>query len=470
MIDVLPIVMLAALAVLLFSGLPVAVLLAGIGVLFSLVGVAIGEMPAAALYNIPLRMFGSIRGGLIFPAVVMLLFMGVALEKSGVARDMLLCLKMLLRRVPNGLAVAVILLGVLLAPAAGLVGASVVTLALIALPTMLAQGYRASVATGSVAAAGTVGIILPPAVMLFFLAGQFGVSIGHMLMATVVPGAILIGLYLAYYIISGMIRPPAAATEEDPYPATMRALSGFIVRGLVMPFGLVALVLASIIFAWATPSQAGAVGAAGGVVLLILNRRLNWTIFLSVVQTTALLAAMVFFIIMAAAVFSYPFRYFGGDSVIAEALASLDFGPWGALLLIAGIIFILGFFHRLDRDHRDHAAFVHAGADRARFLQPCGRRSRGDALDGDHRSLDIANLVPDAAFRFRALLPQGRRAARRWPGRHLSRHRADRDGADRRHRPAACVSENRHLVAAAHLRIAKANNTIRRPGIAEGGW
>ena len=344
MIDVLPIVMLAALAVLLFSGLPVAVLLAGIGVLFSLIGVAIGEMPAAALYNIPLRMFGSIRGGLIFPAVVMLLFMGVALEKSGVARDMLLCLKMLLRRVPNGLAVAVILLGVLLAPAAGLVGASVVTLALIALPTMLAQGYRASVATGSVAAAGTVGIILPPAVMLFFLAGQFGVSIGHMLMATVVPGAILIGLYLAYYIISGMIRPPAAATEEDPYPATMRAWSGFIVRGLVMPFGLVALVLASIIFAWATPSQAGAVGAAGGVVLLILNRRLNWTIFLSVVQTTALLAAMVFFIIMAAAVFSYPFRYFGGDSVIAEALASLDFGPWGALLLIAGIIFILGFF------------------------------------------------------------------------------------------------------------------------------
>jgi len=344
MIEVLPIAMLAALALLLFTGLPVAVLLAGLGVLFSLIGVVLGEMPAIALYNIPVRMFGSIGGGLIYPAVVMLLFMGVALEKSGIAGDLLRCLQLLLRRVPGGLAVAVILLGVILAPAAGLVGASVVTLALISLPTMLAQGYRAGMATGAVAAAGTVGIILPPAVMLFFLAGQFGVTIGSMFLATLVPGAILIGFYLAYYLIAGLIDPPAGSEAAGPPSMSIGQWLGLLLRGLVLPLGLVSLVLGSIIFGWATPPQSGAVGAAGGVLLMLLNRRLSWPVIKSVVATTTLLTAMVFFIIMAAAVFSYPFRYFGGDGVISRALAALEMGPWGTLLLIVGIIFILGFF------------------------------------------------------------------------------------------------------------------------------
>jgi tripartite ATP-independent transporter DctM subunit len=343
MIEILPIAMLAALAVLLFTGLPVAVLLAGLGVLFSLIGVALGEMPVIALYNIPVRMFGSIGGGLVYPAVVMLLFMGVALEKSGIANDLLRCLQLLLRRVPGGLAVAVILLGVILAPAAGLVGASVVTLALIALPTMLAQGYRPGMATGSVAAAGTVGIILPPAVMLFFLAGQFGVTIGNMFLATLVPGAILIGFYLAYYLVAGLIDPPEGGDAEPPSMSAGQWF-GLLFRGLVLPVGLVSLVLGSIIFGWATPPQSGAVGAAGGILLILLNRRLSWPVIRDVVATTTLLTAMVFFIIMAAAVFSYPFRYFGGDGVISAALAALEMGPWGTLLLIVGIIFVLGFF------------------------------------------------------------------------------------------------------------------------------
>ncbi|MEQ9640002.1 MAG: TRAP transporter large permease subunit [Alphaproteobacteria bacterium] len=343
-VDVLPIAMLVALALLLFSGMPVAVLLTGLGVGFSLIGVLIGEMPAQALYNIPLRMFGSISGSLIYPAVVMLLFMGVALEKSGIARDLLTCLQLLLRRVPGGLAVAVIIIGVILAPAAGLVGASVVTLALIALPSMLARGYSAPAATGAVAAAGTVGIILPPAVMLFLLAGQFQVTIGAMFVATLVPGAILVGLYLIYYVGAGALRPPAAATDTDGLPRGVWAWTGLLLRGLVLPAGLVFAVLGSIIFAWATPPQSGAVGAAGGLVLMALNRRLTWPVFKDVVVTTTLLSAMVFFIIMAAAVFSYPFRWFGGDDVIRDGLAALSLGPWGTLAVIVGIIFVLGFF------------------------------------------------------------------------------------------------------------------------------
>jgi len=344
MVDILPVLMLVLLAVLLFSGLPVAVLLTGLGIGFSLIGVAIGEMPAIALFNIPLRLYGAVSGSMIYPAVVMLLFMGVALEKSGIARDLLLCLKMILRRVPAGLAVAVTLLGIVLAPAAGLVGASVVTLALIALPTMLSEGYRPSLAAGSVAAAGTVGIILPPAVMLFFLAGQFNVSIGHMFLATLLPGAILVGLYLVYYVGTGLIDPPRGAAEDEAGPQTVGQWAGFLTRGLVLPVGLVSLVLGSIIFAWATPPQSGAVGAAGGLVLMVVNRRFSWRLFREVAESTALMVAMVFFIIIAAVVFSYPFRYFGGDDVIAGALAGLDMGAWGTLVFIVGIIFVLGFF------------------------------------------------------------------------------------------------------------------------------
>ena len=323
---------------------PVAVLLAGLGIAFSLIGIALGEMPGIALFNIPLRIFGSISHSTIYPAVVMLLFMGVALEKSGIARDLLLCLGLLLRRVPAGLTVAVTLLGIILAPAAGLVGASVVTLALIALPTMLAEGYRPSLATGSIAAAGTVGIILPPAVMLFFLAGQFGVTIGHLFLATLLPGAILVGLYLTYYITAGLLDPPRAGSGDRRTPESVRQWFGFLTRSLVLPVGLVTLVLGSIIFGWATPAQSGAVGAAGGLLLMIVNRRFSWSLFREVVETTVLMVAMVFFIIIASVVFSYPFRYFDGDQFIADALAGLGIGPWGTLVLIVAIIFVLGFF------------------------------------------------------------------------------------------------------------------------------
>jgi len=343
LIDALPFLMLGSLAVLLFSGLPVAVVLLGIGTTFCFIGIALDEMPVAALYIIPSKLISAVRGSLFYPAVAMLLFMGVALERSGIAHDMLRCVHLITRRLPAGMILAVLVIGVVLAPAAGIVGASVVTLSLIALPAMLRAGYSAPVATGTVAAAGTVGIILPPAVMLFFLAFQFQVPLGSMFMATVVPGALLLVLYSAWYMATARTVEVQPGDIPDA-PATIAGWAWLVLRGLVMPVGLIALVLGSIMLGWATPSQSGAVGAAGALVLVIVNGRLSWPLIRDLVTTTANLSAMVFFIIMAAAVFSYPFRYFGGDMAIAGALEALEMGPWSMLLLIVGIVFVLGFF------------------------------------------------------------------------------------------------------------------------------
>jgi len=347
-INILPYLMLASLAILIFSGLPVAVLLAGLGVGFCLIGIALGEMQWIALLNVPLRIYGSINGSLIYPTVPMLLFMGIALEKSGIARDLLLCLQHSLGRVPAGMAIAVTFLGILLAPTAGVVGASVATLALIALPTMLDQGYRPALASGVVAAAGTLGLILPPAIMLFFLAGKLRVSIGHMFLATMWPAAILIALYLIYYMLAAWRSPPTplnkGASQDWSQGWTPWQWLAFYIRGLVLPAGLIFLVLGSIIFAWATPPQSGAVGAAGGLLLMLLNGRLRWPLFREVVEATALMTAMVFFVVLAANVFSYPFRFFSGDEVVSGMLGGLALSDWGMLLTVIGIIFILGFF------------------------------------------------------------------------------------------------------------------------------
>lgn len=169
-IDNLALFMVLALAALLFSGYPVALVLIGIG--FGLIGYVLDQFPLVAFFNIPLRIYSTLGENLIYPAVPMPLFMGIALERSGIERELLLCLQVLLRRVPASQAVAVTLIGIILAPSAGLVGASVATLAYLALPTMLARGYKASFATGSIAAAGTLRLILPPAIMLYFLADR----------------------------------------------------------------------------------------------------------------------------------------------------------------------------------------------------------------------------------------------------------------------------------------------------------
>ena len=343
-IDAMPLVMMVTLAGMLLIGYPVAFVLAGVGVLFAVIGWAVGEFPLVAFFNIPLRVWGSINASLIYPAVPMLLLMGIALERSGVAGELLECLQRLLRRVPGNLAVSMTLMGIILAPSAGLVGASVVTLALIGLPTMLRQGYRPSIAAGSVAAAGTLGIILPPGVMLFFLADLFRVQIAAMFMSTLVPAFAMAGLFIVYYVLVHIVDRDHRPTQPAPWAETSLEFGLFVLRSLVLPVALVVLVLGSIVAGWASPTQSAAVGGLGGIIILALKGRFTLRVVHDVLVTTTMTSAMVFFIIVAATVFSYPFNYFGGPDIIADFLAGLGFGDWGMLLVILLITFFLGFF------------------------------------------------------------------------------------------------------------------------------
>lgn len=344
LIDNLALFMILALALLLFSGYPVALVLIGVALGFGLIGYILDQFPLIALFNIPLRIYSTLAENLIYPAVPMLLFMGIALERSGIGRELLLCLQVLLRRVPASQAVAVTVIGIILAPSAGLVGASVATLAYLALPTMLESGYKASFATGSIAAAGTLGLILPPAIMLFFLADELGVLISQMFLSTIVPGLVLVVLYVAYYIGAALldlrIAPPLAAV---PVRSPLR-FALYVARSLALPVLLIAMVLGSVIAGLATPTQSACVGAAGAILLMLLNRSISRRAMHEIVQRTALMTAMVFFIALAATVFSYVFRYFSGDTLVLELLRGLGFGDWGMLLTMLAIIFVLGFF------------------------------------------------------------------------------------------------------------------------------
>jgi tripartite ATP-independent transporter DctM subunit len=340
----LPFLMLPVMAVVLFSGYPVALILAGVGLLFCGLGWLTGEIPGVAFLNLPMRIGATFGGNLIYPAVPMLLFMGLAIEKSGVAREMLLCMRVLLRRVPASMTIAVMILGILLAPAAGLIGASVATLAIVALPTMLEQGYKPSIATGSVAAAGTLGIILPPGIMLFFLAQHLNISMGSLFLATIVPGLGLAVLFMIYFVVRAARDGSGAAPIENEFEGQPGKFLFYIFRSLALPIALIALVLGSIIAGWATPTEAAAVGAAGGVLLMALTRTLTPKLVNEVVKGTVTTTSMVFFIVVAATVFSYPFRYLGGDDVIINLMGATGLGDFGLLAVILLTIFILGFF------------------------------------------------------------------------------------------------------------------------------
>lgn len=339
----LPLIMMGSLVVLLFSGFPVALVLAFVGLAFALIGHALGLFALVALFNLPLRMYGNLADNLIYPAVPMLLFMGVALERSGIAHELLVCLSVVLRRLPGNLAIAVLAIGIILAPSAGLIGASVATLSLIALPTMLEKGYRIPFATGSVAAAGTLGLILPPGLMLFFLADHLEVQLGMIFMATIIPGFVLAGLYGAYMLVRAA-SDPALAPAVPASPLTALQFTVYMIRSLALPVLLIVLVLGSIISGLATPTQSGAVGAAGAILLMALNRSLSFRLFHEVLIATAMMTAMVFLVVMTATIFSYVFVYLDGTGLVTNLVESMGLGRWGTLGFVLALIFILGFF------------------------------------------------------------------------------------------------------------------------------
>lgn len=337
--ELLSILMVVALMTFLFSGYPVALVLIAVTMTFTAIGIIAGEMNVSMVRAFPLRIYSLLAESLIFSAIPPLIFMGVALAKSGLADDLFTSVSKLLRRVPGGLALTVLLLGILIAPSAGVVGASVGILALAALPTMLEARYDKAFASGAVAAAGTLGIMLPPAVMLFFLADLVGSPLIGMFAGILLPAGVLVVAYGLYFVVQGI-----RLSSADGSIVTSGETMSVIVRNVLPPVVLIAAVLASMVAGWATPSQAGAIGATGAFLLMLGRRSFSLAQLKDVLVETSHIIAMVFLIIIAANAFSLVFRVFGGDEGLGRVLDSLGLGNWGKLLFILTVIFVLGFF------------------------------------------------------------------------------------------------------------------------------
>ncbi len=338
--------MFAALGLALFSGYPVGYVLGGLGVLFGAAGIVVGSFEPLQFYNLLPRIFGAIAANPILVAIPMFIFMGTALEKSGVAAELLRCLQVLTRRVPGGLAMSVTLMGTIMAATTGIVGASVIMLTLIALPAMLERGYRKELAVGTIASAGTLGILIPPSIMLVVMGDLLSVSVGTLFAAALVPGLILSGLYLGYIGTISWLKPALAPPLPAAVgPQTRAELGRMIVRGFVPPTFLVGLVLGSIFGGWATPTEAAGVGAFGALLLARLAGRLDRKTLHEVIDSAARTNAMVFLLFFGATTFSLVFRALGGDDVVKGVMkaAGIDTG-WELMLLVQAVVFLLGFF------------------------------------------------------------------------------------------------------------------------------
>ena len=344
-IDFMPLFMFLALAILLFSGYPVAAILGGIGLGFGYLGVYLDVFVPIEFFNIVGRIWSGIADNLVLVAIPMFIFMGTMLEKSGVARDLLYCLQVLLRRVPGGLALSVTVMGTIMAATTGIIGASVVMMTLMALPVMLQRQYNVPIATGTIAASGTLGILIPPSIMLVIMADLLGRSVGNLFVAAVFPGLLLASIYAVYILIICSLKPQLAPPlPADMGPQNRRDFWLMILKGLVPPVFLIVLVLGSIVAGWATPTEASGVGAAGSVLLAALRKRLNFKTLQAVVERSALTGAMLFFIFIGATAFSYVFRSLGGDDIVVDLVEHSGFGAWGILFTLMAIVFVLGFF------------------------------------------------------------------------------------------------------------------------------
>ena len=343
--DFLPVFMFGTLGILLFSGYPVAFILGGLAFLYGMVGYALDVFALAQYFAFLPRIWGQAAENLVLVAVPTFVFMGVMMERSGVANDMLYSCQVLLRRVPGALALAVTIMGTILAAMTGIIGASVTMMTALALPTMLKQKYSQQLATGVICASGTLGILIPPSIMLIIMADLMSVSVGTVFMSALGPGLFLAALYLAYIVIAASIRPSIAPPlpKELLYvpPGEMAPL---LLKSFLPPVFLIGLIKGSILMGWATPSEAGAVGAFGAVILAVANRRCSWEILRGVSHTSALTIGMIFFIVVSATCFAYVFRALGGDDIVEHLILQAGLGAWGLLILIMGIVFILGFF------------------------------------------------------------------------------------------------------------------------------
>ena len=352
-----PLALFAAVILVLMSGFPVALVLAGTSLLVAGLGILAGSFDPAFLGSLPNRLAGIMSNDTLV-AVPLFVFMGITLERSRIAEQLLTTLGSLFGGRPGALGYAVLLVGMLLAASTGIVGATVVTMGLLSLPAMLQRGYDPAVATGTICAAGTLGQIIPPSIVLVLLGdvlssayqsaqlsqGIFNprtVSVGDLFAGALIPGLLLVLLYFAWLVVLAITRPstmPAAAREPQD-----RLSLADVARVLLAPLALVMAVLGSILTGLATPTDAAGVGAAGALVLAALRGELSLAALGDIVTRTTRVTAMVFLILIGASVFALVFRGFGGDEVVRELLLGLPGGVVSAFLLVMLLMFVLGF-------------------------------------------------------------------------------------------------------------------------------
>ncbi|MER3480875.1 MAG: C4-dicarboxylate ABC transporter [Meiothermus sp.] len=337
--------MFAGLIVFLLLGYPVAFSLGAVGLLFGWIGVQYDFIQPVFLQNIPLRIFDTLKNQTLL-AVPFFTFMGLILERSGMAEELLETVGQLFARLRGGIAYAVVLVGAMLAATTGVVAASVIAMGLISLPVMLRYGYSPRVAAGTIAASGTLAQIIPPSLVLIIMADQLGVSVGDMYRGAFVPGLILAGMYLLYIILMAIFRPqsvPALPEEARIYKGMALVRRVFI--ALIPPVVLIFLVLGTIFIGVATPTEGGAMGAIGAIALALARRRLNWKLMLQAMESTARLTSFVAFILVGSRIFSLVFVGVDGDRWVENLLkTALPDNPIAFLLLINLLVFLIAFF------------------------------------------------------------------------------------------------------------------------------
>lgn len=336
----------------LFTGYPVAWLLGGLSLIFAGVGIFLGNtmgfdvflMTNWAKFSGIVDRFDAIMSNWVLVSLPMFVYMGLMLDRSGVADTMMRNFVKVFGGIKGGLGLTVIVIGILLAASTGIVGASVVLLAVLSMPIMLQNNYNKALASGVVAASGTLGILIPPSIMLVLMADQVSVSVGDLFMGALIPGVALGLSYMVFVMLVGVFRPDLV----PPRPADAEKLTakqiGIAFLSTIPTFGLILVVLGSIFFGIATPTEASGLGAFGAILLAAANGRLSWSVMRQVGIDTTMTTCFIFAIFIGATVFAYALRLVGGDELIAEFFKGLGLGPSGLMMVVLAVVFVAGFF------------------------------------------------------------------------------------------------------------------------------
>ena len=332
----LPIIFFCSVFASLLLGYPVAFTIGGVSVLF---GIFIFDIDF--FYLLSLRIYGTMQNFVLL-AVPLFVFMGITLQRSGIAEDLLETMSVLMSRVKGGLALSVVIVGGMLAASTGVVGATVVTMGLISLPTLLKKGYHPHLATGTIVSSGTLGQIIPPSVVLVLLGTVLNVSVGHLFMAALLPGLLLVGCYLLYILMVAHLRPNWVPQNVNKNTVALNPRVTLVT--FLLPFSLIASVLGSIFAGVASPTEAAGIGAVGAIILTFFRRRLTLQTLKEVMEETASITSMVFMILIGATAFSLVFRGIEGDDFLINMIRSSSLEPALLIALIMLIVFLTGFF------------------------------------------------------------------------------------------------------------------------------